>query len=79
MQLVALNDIITGTSLILRLESGQIGITVTPGPELASNTHGLLGTYDGNSQNDFTLPDGTVLASDIEPEIIYSTFGETCN
>ena len=68
----------SGTSLFFRLESGQLGITVIPGPELVNNTYGLLGTYDNNAQNDFTLPSGVVLPADIGADKIYSTFGAAC-
>ena len=76
MSLVKYND--AGTALIFRLEAGQIGVTATTGPELYNNTQGLMGTYDNNIKNDFTLPNGTVLASDIGTETIYSQFGEAC-
>ena len=67
-----------GTSLIFRLEAGQIGITVTPDPELFNNTNGLLGTYDDDSTNDLTLQNEDILASDVGAELIYSIFGESC-
>ena len=41
-------------------------------------TKGLLGTWNGNPQDDFTLPDGTVLSSDASPEDVHYKFGLKC-
>ena len=67
-----------GTSLIFRLDAGQLSITSTPGPTLFQNSLGLLGTYDNNQTNDFTLPDGKILSTESEPDVVYSVFGESC-
>lgn len=41
---------------------------------------GLMGNFDGNSTNDFILPNGTILyGSDIDSERkIYNNFGQLC-
>lgn len=39
-------------------------------------TRGLYGNYDGNADNDFEKPDGTVLDKDSSEAQIYSEFGE---
>ena len=39
---------------------------------------GLLGNANGNPDDDFQLPDGTVLSSDLSEEDIYYKFGEQC-
>jgi hypothetical protein len=66
------------STLILRLEAGQLSMTSVPGANLVGKTGGLLGTYDDNTSNDLTLANGTVLPADSSPETIYYTFGESC-
>jgi hypothetical protein len=41
---------------------------------------GLMGNFDGNSTNDFVLPNGTILyGSDVNTERgIYNNFGQLC-
>lgn len=41
---------------------------------------GLMGNFDGNSTNDFILPNGTTLdADDVKSERqIYNNFGQLC-
>ena len=39
---------------------------------------GLLGNANGDPDDDFQLPDGTVLSSDLSEEDIYYKFGEQC-
>jgi hypothetical protein len=66
------------STLILRLEAGQLSMTSVPGANLVGKTGGLLGTYDDNTANDLTLANGTVLPADSSPQTIYYTFGESC-
>lgn len=42
---------------------------------------GLMGNFDGDSNNDFVLPNGTILqAKDVISERkIYNNFGQMCN
>lgn len=41
-------------------------------------TRGLLGVSDGDVNNDFTLPNGTVLDINSTEEEIYYGFGQQC-
>jgi hypothetical protein len=66
------------STLILRLEAGQLSMTSVPGANLVGKTGGLLGTYDDNTANDLSLANGTVLPADSSPQTIYYTFGESC-
>ena len=68
----------TGTLLVFRLEAGQLGLSITAGQVLFNTTKGLLGTYDDNVKNDFTLRNGTVLPVTSSPQTIYNLFGESC-
>ncbi|XP_078352256.1 mucin-like protein, partial [Oculina patagonica] len=46
------------------------------GPDQFKNrTRGLLGTWNDDPSDDFTLPDGTVLPSDASPQQIHYEFG----
>jgi len=42
------------------------------------NTLGLLGFYDGVSDNDLTTPNGTVLSPTSDMATIYYNFGQKC-
>jgi hypothetical protein len=41
---------------------------------------GLMGNFDGNSTNDFLLPNGTTLTGDVvqSERDIYFNFGQAC-
>ena len=41
-------------------------------------TRGLLGNFNGVTGDDFVLPDGTILASDLTDRQIYEDFGPQC-
>ena len=41
-------------------------------------TNGLLGTYNKNTSDDLTTPDGTVISANSTEEEIYYKFGLTC-
>ena len=48
-------------------------------PELFFNkTKGLLGVWNGNSEDDFLRPDGTRISTDLDESIIFEEFGEKC-
>lgn len=42
---------------------------------------GLMGNFDGDSNNDFVLPNGTILQAEdvISERKIYNNFGQMCN
>lgn len=49
------------------------------GPDVFKNrTRGLLGTWNDDPTDDFTTPDGTVLADDAAPQQIHYDFGLKC-
>ena len=70
--------IVPGTLLIFRLEAGQLGLSITGGQVLFNNTRGLLGTYDGDVKNEYTLRNGSVLPVTSSPQTIYKVFGDSC-
>ena len=43
-----------------------------------NNTRGLLGMWNGNKDDDFLKPDGTVLPINSSGDLIFHQFGEQC-
>lgn len=41
-------------------------------------TSGLLGTFDGNTSNEYQLPNGTILSPNLTERQIYYNFGKHC-
>ena len=54
----------------------HVSVQVSAGFE--DDTRGLLGFFNGDSSDDFTLPNGTVLSADLTEEEIYHQFGLQC-
>ena len=47
-------------------------------PSYMNYSKGLVGKWNGNIDDDFTLPNGTVLPIDISESEIFYKFGEAC-
>ena len=43
-----------------------------------NNTKGLLGVWNGNSEDDFLRPDGTHISTNSNESVIFDQFGEKC-
>ena len=43
-----------------------------------NNTKGLLGVWNGNSEDDFLRPDGTHISTNSDESVIFEQFGEKC-
>ena len=43
-----------------------------------NNTKGLLGVWNGNQEDDFLRPDGTILPINSDDNVIFNQFGEQC-
>ena len=43
-----------------------------------NNTKGLLGVWNGNQEDDFLRPDGAILPTNSNEDLIFSRFGEQC-
>jgi len=56
----------------------MLSFVVTLGDDYKNNTKGLLGTWNDNPDDDFTLPDGTVLPPSSTPKAIHFDFGVKC-
>ncbi|KAJ7372817.1 hypothetical protein OS493_016737 [Desmophyllum pertusum] len=53
----------------------MLSFVVTPGDDFKNSTKGLLGTWNDNPDDDFTLHDGTVLSSSSTLREIHFRFG----
>ena len=47
-------------------------------PSYENSSFGLVGKWNGNIEDDFTLPNGTVLPIDMSESEIFHKFGEEC-
>jgi hypothetical protein len=47
-------------------------------PAYENNSLGLMGKWNGDMTDDFTLPNGTVLPIDMSEPDIFHKFGEQC-
>ena len=56
----------------------MLSFVVTPGDDYKNTTKGLLGTWNDNPDDDYTLPDGTVLPSSSSFRDIHFKFGVKC-
>ena len=57
----------------------MLSFVVTPADDYKNTTRGLLGTWNDDPDDDFTLPDGTVLPSSSTLREIHFGFGVKCN
>ena len=56
----------------------MLSFVVTPADDYKNTTKGLLGTWNDDPDDDFTLPDGTVLPSSSSLKDIHFKFGVKC-
>ena len=56
----------------------MMSFVVTLGDNFKNATKGLLGTWNDDTEDDFTLPDGTVLSSSSSLREIHFGFGLKC-
>ena len=56
----------------------MLSFVATPGDDYKNTTKGLLGTWNDNPDDDYTLPDGTVLSSSSKLRKIHFEFGVKC-
>ena len=57
----------------------MLSFVVTPADVYKNTTKGLLGTWNDDPNDDFTLPNGTVLPSSSTLRDIHFGFGVKCN
>ena len=56
----------------------MLSFVVTPADDYKNTTKGLLGTWNDDPDDDFTLPNGTVLPSSSSLKEIHFKFGVKC-
>ena len=56
----------------------MLSFVLTPADDYKDTTKGLLGTWNDDPEDDFTLPDGTVLPSSSTLRDIHFRFGVKC-
>ena len=59
------------------LESNLVLVVVLD-ETLFGKTKGLLGNWSGNTDDDYLLPNGTILSPSLTDEQIHFDFGEKC-
>ena len=75
-------SIVTPLENGIRLRSAANGsfftILTSFSPSYQNSTLGLIGKWNGDIEDDFTLPNGTVLPIDLSESEIFFQFGEQC-
>ena len=66
------------TSVTFCVKKEMLSFVVSPGDDYKNSTKGLLGTWNDNTSDDFTLPDGTVLSLSSTAREIHFGFGVKC-
>ena len=65
--------------MTLSVTGRQLDITIFAKDALKSKkTSGLFGVYNGNPDDDLTLPNGTIINPNSTREYIHYNFGEIC-
>ena len=69
-----------GTVIEVRRAANNSLLTIVTAilPSYENNSLGLTGKWNGNMDDDFTLPNGTVLPIDMSDSDIFYEFGEKC-
>ena len=68
----------SGTGVEFCEAKQMLSIVVTLSEDYFNNSKGLLGTYNKNPEDDFTLPNGTVLSPSLTSKQIHYDFGLNC-
>jgi hypothetical protein len=69
-----------GTGIQVRKSANDSLLTIVVAflPSYENSSLGLVGKWNGNMEDDFTLPNGTVLPIDMSESEIFYKFGEEC-
>ncbi|XP_038073805.1 sushi domain-containing protein 2-like [Patiria miniata] len=65
-----------GVSLVVSTTSGLLNVFTSLQQELKGRTRGLYGNWNGEKNDDFERPDGTILPVDATVQEIHSEFGQ---
>ena len=67
-----------GVGLELKATEGAMSILLTAPESFQGQTQGLMGTWNGNANDDFLTPNGTLLPITLTTEEIHYEFGLPC-
>ena len=68
----------SGISVTVKVVSGALSIVFEAPRSFKNVTKGLLGTWNGNPEDDFLTPNGTILPSNASSKDIHNNFGLSC-
>ena len=66
-----------GVSMEIKATKDVMSILFLGSPDLRNDTKGLMGTWNDNPDDDYLLPDGTILSSTSTTEELHP-FGQSC-
>lgn len=67
-----------GFGILVKTTGKSLRCIVIVPPEVKNRTAGLLGSWNGNPDDDLRLDDGTILSQDSFGEDIVNSFGTKC-
>ncbi len=67
-----------GSGILIRDEKNHLIVTIVLEDGLFGKTKGLMGNWSGSTDDDWLLPDGTILSPPLTDEQIHFDFGEKC-
>ena len=68
----------SGTGISIRDEKNHLIITIVLEDKEFGKTKGLMGNWSGSEDDDWLLPNGTILPPPLTDEQIHFDFGEKC-
>ena len=68
----------SGISVTVQVVSGALSIVFAAPRSFKNETKGLLGTWNGDPEDDFLTPNGTMLPSNASSKDIHHKFGLSC-
>lgn len=68
----------SGISVTVKVVSGALSIVLATPRSFKNQTKGLLGTWNGDPEDDFLTPNGTILPSNASSKDIHYDFGLLC-
>ena len=69
---------VSGAAIEISVLNGLLSVSLTAPQSFTGKTRGLLGVYNGDTEDDFTKPDGTMLPENSSEAEIYENFGQLC-
>ena len=68
----------SGISITVKVVSGALSIVFAAPRSFKNETKGLLGTWNGDPEDDFLTPNGTIVPSNATSKDIHLNFGLSC-